>query len=171
MRFVFLNIFFLISFSVFSQSGQISGRLTLGSELKDIYGFQYFLIQLKKNDSVVKETFADSTGHFELKNFKTGFYSLTIHQIGNRDGIMDSLLISGDTTINLTYPAKCKYVYTRGWKPRCIGGHTDSIIPISYGFPTKKTMERAKRGLVRLGGCMVTGCDPHYYCTIHKREL
>ena len=29
--------------------------------------------------------------------------------------------------------------------PKCIGGHTDHIIPIVYGEPTPLTMEKAQK--------------------------
>jgi hypothetical protein len=58
-----------------------------------------------------------------------------------------------------------------GKKPTCIGGHTDHIIPIVYGLPTEKTMTKAEKGLVHLGGCIVSEDDPKYYCKIHQVEL
>jgi hypothetical protein len=48
----------------------------------------------------------------------------------------------------------------KGQIPKCIGGHTDQIIPIIYGRPTVETRKKAKQGLVKTGGCIVTGCDP-----------
>ena len=62
--------------------------------------------------------------------------------------------------------------YLKNRKPICpIGNHTNNIIPIVYGLPTPKTMAKAKKGLVHLGGCVLSNCDPHYYCTVHNKEL
>lgn len=55
--------------------------------------------------------------------------------------------------------------------PACVGSHTDHFIPIVYGFPTQRTLHRVKQGKLYLGGCEVSGCDPHYYCPIHRKEL
>jgi hypothetical protein len=56
-------------------------------------------------------------------------------------------------------------------RPCCLNGHTDNIIPIVYGEPNEKTMEKASQGKVLLGGCIVTTGAPKYYCTIHKIEI
>jgi hypothetical protein len=52
-----------------------------------------------------------------------------------------------------------------------VGGHTDRLLPIVYGRPTPKTMRRAQQGTVVLRGCLVSGCDPRYYCPVHKKDL
>jgi hypothetical protein len=56
-------------------------------------------------------------------------------------------------------------------RPSCLNGHTDNIIPIVYGEPDKKTMEKASQGKVHLGGCVVSEDAPKFYCTIHKLEI
>jgi hypothetical protein len=45
--------------------------------------------------------------------------------------------------------------FPRGWPPR--------IVPLVMGLPKRETLERAKRGEVILGGCLVTGFEPKYY--------
>jgi len=45
--------------------------------------------------------------------------------------------------------------FPRGWPPR--------IVPLVMGLPKHETLERAKRGDVILGGCIVTGFEPKYY--------
>jgi hypothetical protein len=37
------------------------------------------------------------------------------------------------------------------------------LIPLVMGLPRPETMERAKRGEVILGGCIVSGFEPKYY--------
>jgi len=32
-------------------------------------------------------------------------------------------------------------------------------------------MKRAKKGKIWLGGCVITECDPKWYCKIHKIEF
>ena len=170
MKPIIVFVFFLISLSTFCQTGQINGQIKKQDTLLE---FKYLVVVLKQSDSIIKGTVPDIYGHFSLNNIAEGFYSLVIQQIGYRDDVTDSLKISRDTTIdvNFIYPLPCKFVYIKGQKVKCIGGHTDNIIPILYGLPAKKTFEKAKKGLVLLGGCIVSDCDPHYYCTIHKREL
>ena len=162
MKPIIVFVFFLISLSTFCQTGQINGQIKKQDTLLE---FKYLVVVLKQSDSIIKGTVPDIYGHFSLNNIAEGFYSLVIQQIGYRDDVTDSLKISRDTTIALNF------IYSKGQKPKCIGGHTDNIIPIVYGLPAKKTIEKAKKGLVHLAGCIVSDCDPHYYCTIHKREL
>jgi hypothetical protein len=37
------------------------------------------------------------------------------------------------------------------------------LVPLVMGLPRPETVERAKRGEVILGGCIVTGFEPKYY--------
>jgi hypothetical protein len=37
------------------------------------------------------------------------------------------------------------------------------LVPLVMGLPTRETAERAKRGEVMLGGCIVSGFEPKYY--------
>ena len=159
-----------ISFNFFCQNGQIIGQIL--NKNKQPY-FGYLEILLKKNDSTLKGTVADTTGKFHLNKIPDGIYSLVIDQIGSRDFTTDSIKIFNDSILNfnLTYPPPCMFVYIKGKKPRCIGGHTDPIIPIVYGLLSQKTMQKAKEGLIHLGGCIISSCDPHYYCIIHKKQL
>ena len=43
----------------------------------------------------------------------------------------------------------------RGGPPR--------LVPLVMGLPTRETAERARRGKVILGGCIVSGFEPKYY--------
>ena len=73
--------------------------------------------------------------------------------------------------LRVLMPGFCPYAPAHGRTPACVNGHTDHVVPIAYGLPSAKMMAKAKAGKVYLGGCQLTGCDPHYYCLIHKREL
>jgi len=42
-------------------------------------------------------------------------------------------------------------------------GGSPRLVPLVMGLPTRKTAERAKRGEVILGGCIVSGFEPKYY--------
>jgi hypothetical protein len=37
------------------------------------------------------------------------------------------------------------------------------VVPLVMGLPTRETAERARRGEVILGGCIVSGFEPKYY--------
>lgn len=170
MKTLFVLILSLLTLSAFCQNGQVTGQIALQESSME---FKYLKVVLQKGESTIKGTIPDSSGYFALKDVPTGSYTLVIRQLGFRDAVTDSLVVSDGATItlNLPYPPPCKFIYEKGQKPKCIGGHTDGIIPIAYGLPTKKTMKKAEKGLVHLAGCIVTDCDPQYYCKIHNREL
>jgi hypothetical protein len=48
------------------------------------------------------------------------------------------------------------------------GNHTDSIIPLIYGFPTEEDFRKSDSGLVALGGCELPENPDNYYCKKHK---
>ena len=50
--------------------------------------------------------------------------------------------------------------------PACGG----KLVPILYGLPDSEAASAADRGEVELGGCLVTGDDPHLACaSCHER--
>jgi hypothetical protein len=42
-------------------------------------------------------------------------------------------------------------------------GRRPRLVPLVMGLPTRQTAERAQRGEVILGGCIVSGFEPKYY--------
>jgi hypothetical protein len=110
---------------------------------------------------------------FDIERLVPGMYKLAIHQIGRRPDYYDSLIILDGQTKKLTatYPGPCQFIYSKGYKPKCPFGHSDNIIPIVYGMPGKKLMEKSQHGKIYLGGCLISDCDPRYYCRLHKIEI
>lgn len=45
--------------------------------------------------------------------------------------------------------------------PRC---RSSNVIPILYGMPTSEAAEEKDKGLVKLGGCVVSDHDPQWHC-------
>ena len=169
MRYSILVILFLLSLNVFSQKGQIIGHIKLQDTL-----LEYKNLTVILRDSIIKGgAHPDTNGYFKIENIKVGSYYLEINKHLSEKNVVDSIRIVSDTTVNLnlSYPLPCKYIYVKGQRPKCLEGHTDHIIPIRYGFPNEKTMAKAKKGKIYLGGCIVSDCDPRFYCTIHKIKL
>ena len=133
--------------------------------------FKYVFVELKQNGTTINYGRSDSAGTYLFEGIKPGMYSLFVSEIGYRPLRIDSIYLLNDSsvTLNITYPVPC--VASNGIKPACFGGHTDHIIPVKYGFPNEAMMRQAKKGKIHLGGCLKYGCDPRYYCTIHKKEL
>lgn len=129
---------------------------------------------IRKKDLATKITVTKS-GSYLIKYLREGNYNLELHsfEFGSRRLSIDSVNVIKDsiTTLKVVYSGPCKFAYTKHYKPVCPYNHPDKIVKIVYGFPSDKTMSKAKKGLIHLGGCVVTDCDPKYYCTIHKKEI
>lgn len=41
---------------------------------------------------------------------------------------------------------------------------TDQVIPIIYGFPSDELFQKAEKGELKLGGCMMEPSNPDWYC-------
>jgi hypothetical protein len=158
----------LLTLNVFCQNKQLKGYIIKKDSLLD---YKYLTITLDQGDTTIQRAIPDTKGYFSIKDIVAGSYRLSIQQIGTRDMVIDNLNIKNDTTIRLVYPPPCKFIYKNKKKVRCIKGHTNRIIPIVYGMPSEQMMKKAEKGLIHLGGCIVSDCDPHFYCTIHKKEL
>ncbi len=161
-----------MTLTTYCQTGNIRGHIVNTDKESDL---KYVTIYLAHGDTLVenKRTRPDSLGSFHIDDIPLGQYSLRVQQLGFSDFILDSLTIFDTTTLtlNLTYPPPCDKQLAKNEKPKCIGGHTENIIPISYGLPRKRTLRKAKRGKVFLAGCIISRCVPRYYCKLHKREF
>ena len=129
-------------------------------------------ISLLKDSTIVSETLAANQGNYSFKNLDAGIYTLHFKRIGEREIIRDSIVLKSGETIEVNVNSmECPFRYPKGYKPVCPRNPADKIIPIAYGFPSSKTMKKAREGKVYLGGCVVTDCDPRYYCPAHKLEF
>ena len=136
----------------------------------------YFLnIYAYKEKSFVSKTTIITSGSYLIKDLKEGNYNFELHSFETRARrlYIDSVYVIKDSTTHLkvAYPGPCKFVYTKDYKPVCPYNHYDKIVKIVYGYPSSKTMAKAKKGIIHLGGCIISDCDPKYYCTIHKKEI
>ncbi len=48
---------------------------------------------------------------------------------------------------------------------RCPTCRSTKVVPIVFGLPDDETVQRARAGEIVLGGCVVTGDDPHWHCS------
>jgi hypothetical protein len=51
---------------------------------------------------------------------------------------------------------------------KCPYGHTDSIIPVIYGYPSEEEFQKSDSGLVALGGCSLPNDPASWFCKIHQ---
>jgi hypothetical protein len=165
-----LIMFLLFSPVAFSQKGAIQVVVKQNESLLNEPRFSYSVLLGK---DTVRSCFQFFSHPFVLDALQPDTYKLSIKAIGSRSVTFDSLAVSAGKTVqvNLLYPGPCPYKEHSGIKPSCFDGHKDKIIPVVYGLPKSSTLKKAKKGKVYLGGCEITGCEPAYYCKIHKRLL
>lgn len=164
---------YLLFFSAqgFSQTGKLIGHLTDTSKSAHDFPFRIIMHQAGGAFSQIAQT--DSNGSFQLNNIPPGSYIVFATRSGYRSEIKNHITIKKgqDIEINMPYPKPCIYLYPVGYIPHCPVNKNDAVIPVVYGKPTENVVKEGKEGKVFLGGCVVSGCDPHYYCTVHRIEF
>jgi hypothetical protein len=100
---------------------------------------------------------------------KGEYYVRLKHVAYNDTSFIVNMRGDSSTILTINYPNKiCQYDLARNIKICPITTHRDKIIPISYGLPTRRIFRIAKRNRVYLGGCVITDCDPTWYCERHE---
>lgn len=54
---------------------------------------------------------------------------------------------------------------------KCPSCGRPSVVSIMYGMPDSKGFERAQRGEIAIGGCVITGFDPRWQCLVCGAEI
>lgn len=157
----------LLAHSCRAQQVRIAGRVLDSQAATGVPGATVLL----KHDTVqVAGAGTNQDGFFVLPVVPVGVYQVQVQLISYRiKTVRYVAAVSNPAPLQILLPGFCPYS-SRG-KPECVGGHTNHLLPIAYGLPSARTMARAKAGKIYLGGCEVTGCDPRYYCPIHKQLL
>ncbi|MBW3129430.1 carboxypeptidase-like regulatory domain-containing protein [Hymenobacter profundi] len=135
-------------------------------------GFAGVILLFRQDSTIVSGVHTDSSGRFHLSDIPVGRYQLEVQHVGYRSKWLD-LTVAPSTLddLSILFPEPCPYQYSSGQRPICVGGYTDQLIPIKYGPPSKQLLAKARQKKVYLAGCEVTGCDPRYYCSQHKKQL
>jgi len=158
--------FFLIAISVssFSQTGSLKGHISFLDDNSDFCNLTILLVQ---NGKVITGTTTDNKGNYAINNIPIGIYDLKFSIISFRDKIIKDFAIKEELgTYNFVFPDPCITS-----KKVCPQGHSDYIISIIYGYPTNRNLKKAKKGKIKLGGCVVTDCDPKWHCTKHNIDF
>ncbi|MBR9859585.1 carboxypeptidase-like regulatory domain-containing protein [bacterium] len=164
-RFITILYFLTIAQFCFPQTASIEGHVHNINEDKGL-AFAYVVLDGEKIVALTNDY-----GDFTIDSLSEGFHSLKITYFGYQDLTVDSIYVAHDTVINLyiEFPPPCKYDRKNKKCPVC--HKKDKVIPIIYGLPSKGLVTESEKGKVRLGGCEVTGCDPHWYCKRDNKEF
>jgi len=164
MKIIKTLLFVIITIQTFAQDGSLTGHI---SYLEDSCDFNNVTLLILKEGQIVSGSVTDKYGKYEIKDIPYGKYDLKIFTLGFRDKIVYNYEIKENSqTENFIYPDPCK-----SSKRICPHGHKDSVIPILYGYPTVRNMKKAKKGKIKLVGCVVTDCDPKWHCKKHDIDF
>lgn len=146
-----------MSLPSFSQKAIVSGRITDSTKMGAIEGAQ---IHFLKNDTTIMSGFRGSY-RIELKKHLSDTMVVTHWKYGSVR-VPVALLAGAMEELNIAYPVSCKSFPKTGVCPMCHTGANS--IRIVYGMPSKEMFEKSEKGEVKLGGCVVDDCIPHYHC-------
>jgi hypothetical protein len=148
----------------FAQGGAIKGRV-IDKETNEKLPF----VKVTLADQKIERS-TDFDGVFNIDSLPKGIYQISISYPGYNGGDITSIINSQDTVIELLIelPFPCP----QGHGSICpICKKEDQVIPIEYGIPRKRLVRKAKRGKVKLGGCVIKDCDPDWYCKRDDKEF
>ena len=158
------NLIFLLMFSsLYSQTGTFKGHVL---DRNDHIDFPGVSVEILQGNKTIAKTQTDYYGNFSFNNLNFGAYQLKLAYVVYLPLIQDLNFTTTDTIFEFSYPEPCPESSNV-----CPINSSDKLIPIVYGLPSKKTFKESKRGKVKLGGCVVTMCDPKWYCKKHKISL
>lgn len=165
MRLIF-TLFVLFPTTIFGQT--VKGTVL---DVKRNKPISSAIITFLTKDSVRHVEFSDETGKFEFKNLSPGNYEISFSSIGYQDTSFKEIFVKRDTTINLEYVRNCPYdeSINKNVCPKC--HKKNAVIPILYGLPYSKNGEDPAKGNGKkflLAGCLVSDCDPNWYCRRDK---
>lgn len=181
----YIHIIFMIFglYSCFSQTGKIEGKLFLDiPEEYDIIAKKTKVI-LDLKDRTYHTTVDDSL-KFVFDSLPRGKFMLTLDP--KPPGIYNiyegKIKSKKSINLNIEYSISCKYNRSINDKtcPLCL--KQDKVIPISYGLiietnfidadkniiDEKGNLIEKKKRTYYPGGCIVSECDPNWYC---EREI
>lgn len=160
MKTILLIIFY--SVTAFAQNVSISGHVKSSEDLTDFNGVNVYVV---KDGKIKFGAITDEKGNYQIKDIPIGTYDIKLSFLGFMDKVISDFDIKSETKlVDIFYPDLCEKS-----NKNCPYNHTENIIPIVYGLPSKKMERQAKNGKIKLGGCF-TLC-PKWYCNKHKLEF
>ncbi len=121
--------------------------------------------------SLVKRTKTNQDGVFNIDSLESLIYKIEcgkwLDSLGYRFVRLNLNMESSDSIyLDVKLPEYCPFHTQNNRNGICpICEKTDSVIPILYGEPTLKALEKVKNGELYLGGCSVDDyCQANWYC-------
>lgn len=145
---------------------------------KDSHGYNIAWVTAKGIEQANTKsvtTKSDSLGRFKITFEQSGQYRISINGPDEPDTTFN-ITVGKNETLKLTvnYPPKiCPYEKAKSTGICPESNHKDNVVPIIYGLiiMDKEFMKKVENKEVELGGCLVTTCDPKWYCKTHDRRF
>jgi hypothetical protein len=155
-RIICLGIFIIVASHLFGQLAVLTISVT-DSSGNWIQGAQ---VKLVRNDTTIYTGF-NGTHRIPIYKFLDDTIVISFRNLGSQTVIV-SLQEKESRWIDVKLPKPCSSLTRTDVCPKC--GSNKDVMKIIYGLPSDALMEKANKGLVHLGGCVVSDCSPVYYC-------
>jgi hypothetical protein len=172
------NILFLISFfNGFCQSGEISGKLLIATE-EERNSLPSKVYAILKYENIKDSVQIDENFNFKFENLRSGKYylSFSVRNYPINRFYIFNLKNSEKINQNVELKPICSFQNSKE-KTNCpVCKKVDKVIPIAYGLrvsivPKGKKGNYKSENKVHEGGCVVSDCQPNWYCERDKNEF
>ncbi|RZM25400.1 MAG: carboxypeptidase regulatory-like domain-containing protein [Pedobacter sp.] len=118
-------------------------------------------------------TGTDKDGNFFFKKLRKGLYNVKVSGFAIADTILSGIAVNGDTSLTINYNVYCQYDRSAKNKNCPLCGREDSVVRIRYGLIGVRVpkeghhnsgSQNQKEPDYFPGGCLITTCDPNWYC-------
>jgi len=110
----------------------------------------------------------DTNGNFTIERIPIGIYNLRVQYITYGDTTIKDLRLINDTSIIVQFESPpCEYDKHKDDRTCPICGKQDRVVPIVYGLVVGPMDTKN----FYYAGCLVTDCDPNWYCKRDKYKF
>lgn len=159
MRIIIFTLLIFIHAIAFGQYGSIEGKI-IDKNNKKLRGV---IVRIMENKNSVLSNY---DGNYSFDSIQAGEYTLMAMQIGVGDTIIKNVIVDTNTItrLNIKLSPFCEFDAHRKNKtcPKC--GKRKYVVPIVYGLPIGDLDEER----YYYAGCLITNCDPNWYCKKDK---
>lgn len=167
---------------IFAQSGKVEGKLLLEDENEHELVARKTIVSIEYDDGLIFQTAVDDSLNFAFENLPKGRIKITLNprSPGKPISIYERVKNNKTLNLNIDYSISCEYDKSIDNKVCPICQKEDKVIPIVYGLVMKeaividkdgKPFNKNKKRTYFPGGCIVTECDPNWYCERDKNQF
>jgi hypothetical protein len=141
-----------------------------------IVAYKPATIKIILDTSIVTTSTISYSQTITYTDLKEGVYKVEVTGQNQKTLERDSIFVKENNKLILSFKLEgpCLFSYPKNYMPTCPHGHRDSIIPIVYGLVVGNgnTFYKNKAEMkIKYAGCVVTGCDPQFYCKTHNIDF